>query len=413
MESDMVRIFFNGMGKVMGQSVRSNIIRLYIIKLAKWLMLTMPILFLFYKENGLATQDLFFLKAVYSASIVLFEIPSGYFGDIWGRKISLILGSFLGFFGFALYCVSTYFWAFFICEMTLGIGQSFISGSDSAMLYDSLKATEKESEYLKIEGRLISAGNFAEAVAAPLGVLIAALSLRTTFYFQAIVAFSAIPAALTLIEPERRELKGSTSFQQIIKIIRYAIFENNGLKSTIVYSSIIGTATLTMAWFVQPYFVFLSLPLAFYGIIIPLLNLITGFVSMHAYKLEKRFGREGLIIFITVGIAGGYFCLGTFTSLWGMIFLFLFYVVRGVATPILKNHINEITPSEIRATVLSIRSFIIRLSFAVLGPFLGWHADRVGLPSAFLFGATFFLIAGLWTGLYLVYTFRKDTCTDL
>ena len=59
-------------------------------------MLTMPVVFLFYQENGLSTRDLFLLKAVYSASIVLFEIPSGYFGDIWGRKTSLVIGSFLG-----------------------------------------------------------------------------------------------------------------------------------------------------------------------------------------------------------------------------------------------------------------------------------------------------------------------------
>ena len=59
----------------MGQ-VQSNIIRLYIIKLSKWLMLTMPIVFLFYKENGLATQDLFLLKAIYSFAIVVFEVRS-------------------------------------------------------------------------------------------------------------------------------------------------------------------------------------------------------------------------------------------------------------------------------------------------------------------------------------------------
>ncbi len=43
------------------------------------------------------------------------------------------------------------------------------SGSDSALLYDILQEAKKEKDYLKIEGRLISAGNFAEAVAAPWG----------------------------------------------------------------------------------------------------------------------------------------------------------------------------------------------------------------------------------------------------
>lgn len=390
----------------MGQ-VQSNIIRLYIIKLSKWLMLTMPIVFLFYKENGLATRDLFLLKAIYSFAIVLFEVPSGYFGDIWGRKSSLILGSVLGFVGFALYCVSTEFWGFLICEVLLGIGMSFISGSDSALLYDTLEQAKKEKAYLKIEGRLISAGNFAEAVAAPLGVLIATLGLRTPFYFQTLIAFTAIPAALTLIEPGKKGVRGRAGFKEIFKIIRFAMVENQRLQSTIIYSSVIGTATLTMAWFVQPYFDFLALPLAFYGIVIPLLNLTTGFMSIQAHRVENWLGRETTILLIALGTAGGYFSLGLFQSLVGLIFLLFFYIIRGIATPVLKNQINEITPSSIRATVLSLRSLIIRLAFALLGPFLGWQADRAGLPAALGTGAVFFLITGLGSALFLIHTSRK------
>ena len=390
----------------MGQ-VQSNIIRLYVIKLSKWLMLTMPIVFLFYKENGLTTQDLFLLKAIYSFAIVLFEVPSGYFGDIWGRKSSLVLGSVLGFVGFALYCVSTEFWGFLICEVLLGIGMSFISGSDSALLYDTLEQAKKEKDYLKIEGRLISAGNFAEAVAAPLGVLIATLSLRTPFYFQTLIAFTAIPAALTLIEPGEKGNRSRAGFKEIFKIIRFAMVEHQRLKSTIIYSSVIGTATLTMAWFVQPYFDFLALPLAFYGVVIPLLNLTTGFMSIQAHRVESWLGRETTIVLIALGIAAGYFSLGLFSSLWGISILLFFYIIRGIATPVLKNQINEITPSSIRATVLSIRSLIIRLAFAILGPFLGFQADRAGLPAALGMGAVFFLITGLGSALYLIHTFRK------
>jgi len=379
----------------MFQAPHNNIIRLYIIKLSKWLMLTMPILFLFYRENGLTTQDLFWLKAVYSFSIVVLEVPSGYLGDVWGRKASLILGSLLGFAGFALYCLASGFWTFLACELILGAGQSFISGSDSALLYDSLQASKKEKNYLKIEGRMISAGNFAEALAAPIGVLIAMASLRTPFFFQAAVAFAAVPAALTLVEPKRKKIKGHTSFRQILNIVRFALKDHKELRAAILYSSAMGTATLTMAWFVQPYFAHLSLPLALYGIFIPLLNIVTGLVSMGAWRAEQKMGRNGTMFFITAGIAGGYLLMGLWGGVGGLGCLFLFYGVRGVATPVLRNQINEITPSDVRATVLSIRSMIIRLAFAILGPVLGWQADRAGLPSALVTGGLLFLAGGL------------------
>ncbi len=240
-----------------------------------------------------------------------------------------------------------------------------------------------------------------------MGVLIAVISLRTTFYFQAVVAFSAIPAALTLVEPDRKKLRNNRNFQQIFKIIQYAVFEHRGLQSTIIYSSVIGTATLTMAWFVHPYFVFLGLPLAFFGIMIPLLNLTAGFLSMHAYRFEQRFGRESIILFIAVGIPSGYFCLGMFNMVGGLFCLFLFYIIRGIATPVLKNHINEITPSPIRATVLSIRSLIIRLCFVILGPVLGWQADRAGLSSTFVIISAFFLLTGVFSAFFLINSFRR------
>lgn len=386
----------------MFRALKGNIYRLYIIKLSKWLMLTMPILFLFYKENGLATQELFILKAFYSVSIVVLEVPSGYLGDVWGRKATLILGSILGFAGFTLYCAASGFWTFLACEIILGAGQSFISGADSAMLYDSLQAAGKEKNYLKYEGKMISAGNFAEAVAAPLGVLIAFASLRTPFFFQAVIAFTAVPAAITLVEPERKKIIGYTSIRQLFKIVRFSLIEDLPLRSAILYSSIMGTATLAMAWFAQPYFDYLALPLIFYGILFPVLNLITGLVSVHAWQIEKIFGRKAVMFAIATGIGGGYILMGLAGGLSGLIFLFMFYGIRGVATPVLRNQINEITPSDIRATVLSVRSLIIRLTFAILGPVLGWHADLAGLPTSLMIAGLFFTVSGLIAAFFVI-----------
>ncbi|BCS96608.1 MFS transporter [Desulfoluna limicola] len=386
----------------MSRDVTSNILKLYVIKISKWLMITVPIVFLFYRENGLGTRDLFLLKAVYSFAIVVMEIPSGYFGDVWGRKTSLVIGSVLGAVGFGLYCVSTGFWGFLVCEVVLGVGQSFISGSDSALLYDTLQEGGQGEAYLKEEGRLVSIGNYAEAVAAPIGVALAALSLRTPFYFQALVAFSAVPASLLLFEPKRRKITSKGNVTQVFQIIRYALTRNTGLKWSIIYSSVIGTATLTMAWLIQPYFVFLAVPLALYGLFLPALNLTTGSVSMHAWKVEKSLGRDRTVLFIAVAIASIYLALSFFSTLWAVGLLFLFYTVRGVATPVLRNYINASTPSEIRATVLSIRSLIIRLAFVVIGPFLGWYADRSGMPATLFAGGLVFLVAGVWSGLQLV-----------
>ena len=75
--------------------------------------------------------------------------------------------------------------------------------------------------------------------------------------------------------------------------------------------------------------------------------------------------------------------LGINNSLYGLIFIFIIYLLRGIITPILRNKINLYTPSNKRATVLSIRSFVIRVSFAFCAPILGNIADNQGLSLSF------------------------------
>ncbi len=69
-------------------------------------MLIMPIVALFYNENGLDNFDIFLLQAIYSVSVAVMEIPSGYMADVVGRKKTLILGSVLGALGYLFYSMS-------------------------------------------------------------------------------------------------------------------------------------------------------------------------------------------------------------------------------------------------------------------------------------------------------------------
>lgn len=340
-------------------------------------------------------QDIFTLKAIYSVAIVTMEVPSGWMADVWGRKKTLFAGSVLGAAGFALYSFSFGFWAFAIAEIVLGIGHACVSGADSAMLFDSLKASGKTDRYIKDEGRITSAGNFAEALAGVLGGLLAAISLRTPFYFQFVVAAIAIPAAFTLIEPKIHSIEHIHSIKKMFINVKNTLVTNHNLRVSIILSAITGTATLTFAWLVQPFFLEIDLPVELYGIFWTALNLTVGVSSVFAHRVETALGNKYTILSIIFLVTGGYYLTGIAISYWGMAFLFLFYLTRGIATPILKNYINQYSQSEIRATILSVRDFIIRIIFAVIGPLLGWITDNISLKSAFLFAGSFYLLAAL------------------
>ena len=65
-------------------------------------------------------------------------------------------------------------------QILIGIGGSLMSGSDSALIYDTLLELKDENSYTKIEGRSYGIGNFSESIAGILGGFLAVLGAAGT-----------------------------------------------------------------------------------------------------------------------------------------------------------------------------------------------------------------------------------------
>jgi len=355
----------------------------------------------------LSITEIMMLKSVYSIVIVALELPSGYFADVLGRKGTLIAGSFLGAIGFIIYSFSGCYAGFIIAEIALGAGQSFISGADSAMLYDTLSSGKREGEYTRFEGINASVGNFSEAFSGLAGGAIALLSLRLPFYAQAVIASTAIPAALTLIEPSVTKKDKKNGLKDILKTLNIIIVKERNLRFNLLFSSIIGATTLLMAWFAQPLFEKMLLPLALYGTVWTALNLITGSSSILAHRIEKSLGESGTLKLIAVLIPLLMVFSGIVPDYAIIPLLAVFYFLRGIATPVLKDYINKNTGSEVRATVMSLRDMVIRIFFSIFAPLSGWLSDNYTLRRGLAVSGSFILILSLIT-LILFLNFKKE-----
>jgi MFS family permease len=391
-------------------SVKRNLFALYLIKVAKWMNLVMPVIVLFYKSNGMGMREIFQLQAVYSLTLMFFEIPTGYFADRVGRKTSILMGTFAGVAGYLVYSLSFGFWSFVIAEVALGIGQSLVSGADSAMLCDTLLAGKQSDKYTRFEGRITSAGNFAEAFAGIIGGLLAVSSLRTPFYVQAAVAAIAIPAAVSLVEPPVITRRVRLSVHNIIAVIKQSLHSDRKLKWNTLFSAVTGVSTLTMAWFAQPLFIQAGIKVTWFGIIWAVLNVTVGLAAITAWKIEKRLGPAITVMSFSAVLVAGYIGVAILPAFAGFALLLLFFFARGVATPTLRNYVNVISASEVRATVLSIRNFVIRLLFAIIGPFLGWLTDTLSLSMAIgIAGIIFGVLIGITLFYFLKYkTYQAD-----
>ena len=365
--------------------IKHNIIKMYFLKGVLWFMLSMPIIILFFKENGLSLTEIMALQGAYSLTVALFEVPSGYLADLFGRKACIVFSTIFSFVGFLFFCFFSGFYYFLIAQILVGFAGSLISGSDSALIYDTLLQTNNKDDYAKIEGRNYAIGNFSEATAGIFGGFLAVSSIYLPVYVQTAFIFLSIPIAFTLVEPEIKNITSSkNSLQSIFILVKSTLFESSKLRWLIVYSSAMGVATLSMAWFSQPFFIAIDLPLVLFGIFWALLNFSSGISSYNSHYFSNKFNYKNLIYFSVI-MSLSFFLLGFSIISYGLFFIFIIYFLRGIVTPILRNEINKITSSNIRATVLSVRSFIIRVSFAILAPVLGFIAEHNSLSITFYF----------------------------
>jgi len=359
-------------------NLEGNINKMYLLKAVKWFMIVMPIIVLFFEKHGLSLTQIMILQATYSFTVAVLEIPSGFFADIYGRRLSLFYGSILTFIGYLIFSFFSGFNEFFIAEILLGIGGSLISGADSALIYDTLLQLKKDEDYTKVEGKNYGIGNVSEGIAGVIGGFLAITSLDLPVYIQTFVLFFSIPISYSLVEPES-SYKLAKSIKSIWLVVKETFFEKNKLKWYIIYSSSMGIGTLSIAWFVQPFLIEIETPLFYYGIIWAGLNIITGITSYYSYLFKHK----NLLIYISLIMVISFILLGYNISMYGLIFIVFIYLIRGIITPTLRNLININSTSERRATVLSLRSFIIRISFAIIAPILGYITDYSDISFVF------------------------------
>jgi len=345
------------------------------------------------------------VNAIYSISIAFFEIPSGYFSDRLGRKNSIVLGTLFITGQFIAYSLSYDFWSLGLGAVIGGLGASFISGTDSALLYDSLSILDRKGDYLKWEGRTYAIGTFSEAVAAILGGWLAyTYGLRAPIYAQVGISCLGVFTALTLVEPPIQKEHKKGNWEQMRYILRHTFLENKKLRFYILLAAIAGLSSLLLAWFAQPYFDYKNIEENNIGYLWAALNITVAFFALYAHHSSKLFSSKQLTFIILFGFGIGYAVLGYYGGTYlglGLMAMFVMYALRGLATPTFLNLINQHAPSDMRATVLSIRGFTVRILYALFAPILGWVTDVYSIQETFLLmGAVIALATMVAIGFY-------------
>lgn len=365
-------------------ALRSNIWKLYVLSAIATFGFALPILLPFQEEQGLSLEQAFLLQTIYSVILVALEIPSGYAADRWGRRNTLLLGSFLLFLGMLTYAVTAGFAGFAVAEALLAVGASFHSGTTEALTYDTLAALGEENRYLRVNGMQGFFALGSKTVTSLLVGFLAAVSLRLPFWADVALFGASLLLCFTLTEPERIVMKEEQHLEALWRIFTHALVHNKVLQGLIILFTVIAAIDLQVFWFLQGYQLEIGLPLVAFGVTNAVMSLLGALAYREAHRFGKRAQTMHFLFLMGLVIILCCFALGAVSSLWGLSFFLLEGLAFGLFDPVSSTLINRVTTSDVRATVLSIRSFASRILFAALLPLAGRMADIFSLSWAFL-----------------------------
>jgi len=374
--------------------VRANIYKLYVFSALKMALFPMAIITLYWKDQiGLTLSQILFLQGMFSLATLLMEYPSGYLSDRWGYRFSLNLASVIGIAGWIAYTLANTFWGVLGAEILLGISFAFISGSDTALLYETLRYQGKEELYTFYDGRMTGFAQAGEALGAIFAGTLYQITPLLPFMVQIGVWCCASLITLRLEETPVEDTPLVTShLSEAWQTVRYALQDNRHLRHTMLVTTLLGIASFYPVWLIQPYMQQTGVPLPWFGPIWAGANLTVAIFSTFSHRLRFQWGDRGAMILFLILIVSGYLGLGLYAGVWGFLFYYLLTAMRGLQGPLLRQHIQLAGSRRNRASLLSLKSFLFRLLFVITGPAIGYLADNYGLQPTFLGLAVAFTI---------------------
>ena len=377
------------------EQLRGNVRKVLLLSGVWMFLLIMPVIVPFLQARGLSMAEVFALQTVFAVGLVVLEVPSGYVADVVGRRRCLVMASVLYGVAFTWLALGDGFWHFVVFELIAALAASLRSGTDVALLYDSLEALGDEGTGTKLLGRKLFWGQTGETAAALVGGGLALASLDLPAVANAATAWVPLLVSLTLVEPPRGKLEG-THRENIRLIARELLRGGRVLRLTFLNLVAYGLATLLVVWAFQGYWGALGLPVWVFGLLWAAYNLAVALTARAAHRIRRRLGRRGVVLAIgvlpVVGYLGMAACAsgGALLAAGGVAFGFAFQVSRGLTQVVVRDELNVRVSAAMRATANSLTSLGVRLAFAALGPLLGWLIDRHGYgPSLASFGLVY------------------------
>jgi len=366
-------------------SYRGNIWRLFAVQALLRFILWVPIWVVFLQRKGLSLTQVGLLEGVAWTITAFLEVPTGAIADRWGRKASIAVGASL--YGLAMFLIlaEALSPAFLLGYALWNSSTAFVSGADSALLYDSLKADGRAAQAAKQSGRYAAINQASQGIASLVGAAIATIDINLCFSICGFLALAAAALVLTIHEPPRTTEDGEEylGYWRNLKTAVRIAARRPVVRALVLLSATIATVPLVVYYvLLQPYSVGVGLPLAALGIVVIGVQLSTVVASWLAHRTEDHVRLASVVAVALVVFIAATALLAALPSIPSLALMLAVALVPALLSPLLSARLNHLIPSGQRATILSLGAPLFELGLAIAMPLMLAFADRFGAPAA-------------------------------
>ena len=124
-----------------------NISLMYLMEIISGMAFFLPVIALYLEQDLFNITNVAIIFGIEAVALALFEIPTGAIADLFGRKKTIVLAHILVIFAMIFLYIGGSMPIFIVFAILNSLARSLYSGTDSALIYDTLKEENKEQKF--------------------------------------------------------------------------------------------------------------------------------------------------------------------------------------------------------------------------------------------------------------------------
>lgn len=330
--------------------------------------------------RGYSLVEIGFAETVFHITSLLFEIPSGVLADLFGRKKMLLVSNIMKIIGNIVMIFSCNF--FMVCTSLVfhAMNYNFSSGSGDALAYDSLRLNKNETYYEKYVSNQLIIYRLCSGIATLCAGFALFIGHKAAYGIDILIGTVQMCILMSLQEVRIRDDNsgneenriGSIRKELITCFIRSLSFMKKERKTIFLMlcNSFVGAIDILLLFFLQAKLPEAGIPVWALGFALFFMEI--GGVSGAKVILKCKKLRYRSVFFITAllvlsGVIAEHSGIYAIMALGGFIAAFSDDALQVRTNTLLQ----DMFPSEQRATLISIESFTFSIIMIVMSPLAG------------------------------------------